>query len=365
MMSILRLLKTNITHFRASLLEIKMRRAEFITLAHGAGGKEMQELLSRLIFSKVKISRVGNGIGLESSDDSAIVPLFKERVVFSMDSYTVNPIFFPGGDIGKLAITGTVNDISVMGAQPIAIMDAIVVEEGFPLRDLDRIVRSMVITAENLGIALVGGDFKVMPKGSVDKIVVTTAGVGVLLVEKPIMDSGLKPGDKIVISGTIGEHGATIMALQSGLEIEAGSLRSDCTPIVKIMEIALKVGGVHAAKDPTRGGIAMALNEMARKSGVMIILDEKAIPIREEVRAYCEMLGVDPFVLACEGRVLLGVEGDRAEGLVEELHRAGYKDATIIGDVVKGKAGYVVMKTIVGGHRLVEPPIGEIVPRIC
>ncbi len=342
-----------------------MERGGRITLAHGAGGQEMHQLLKQLVFSRVKLKSLKGGIGLEAADDSALLPIMGEHVVFTIDSYTVNPIFFPGGDIGKLAMTGTINDIAVMGARPLAIMDAIVVEEGFPLSDLNRIMDSMVKVSEEVGVPLVGGDFKVMPKGAVDRIVITTAGVGILIGEKPITDSGLKPGDRIIVSGTIGEHGATIMALQSGIEVEPGTLSSDCAPVIRIMEIAMEIGGVHAAKDPTRGGLAMALNEMARKSSVMIVLNEEDIPIREEVRAYCEMLGVDPLVLASEGRVVMGVDGNKAEEILDVLRAEGYKEASIIGEVRKGKAGYVLMKTVVGGHRLVEPPLGEIVPRIC
>ncbi len=337
---------------------------EYITLAHGAGGKEMSELIERTIISRIKNRKVDQGVGLDERDDSATIPLGDMHVVITTDSYTVNPIFFPGGNIGKLAITGTINDLAVIGAKPLAIVDALIVEEGFPLDRLEKIIKAMIEVAEQEDIAIIGGDFKVMPKGAIDKIVITTTGIGLVKKENMILDSGLKPGDKIVVSGTIGEHGATILALQSGIDVE-GELSSDCAPVTKIMEICRKIGGVHAAKDPTRGGIAMALNELARKSKVMIILEEEKIPIREEVRTYCEMLGIDPLYLACEGRVVVGVKAEKAEELVKELRKAGYEEANIIGEVKEGREGYVLMKTIVGGIRIVEMPIGEIVPRIC
>jgi len=342
-----------------------MHERKLISLSHGAGGKEMGELLRELIISKVKMSGFEEGIGLEDMDDSSTIPLGDIHVTVTTDSYTVNPIFFPGGDIGKLAVTGTINDLAVMGARPLAIVDAMVVEEGFPMDDLKRIVSSMIHTAEGEGVALIGGDFKVMPRKSLDKIIITTSGIGIVSREALITDSGLRPGDKIIVTGTIGEHGATILALQSGIDVGGTSLRSDCASIVEAMKIALELGGVHAAKDPTRGGLAMALNEMARKSKVMIVLEEEKIPIRDEVRMYCEMLGIDPLYLACEGRAVIGASSEVADDIVQKLNKAGYKDATVIGEVRKGREGYVLLRTVVGGVRIVEPPTGELVPRIC
>ena len=280
----------------------------------------------------------------------------------STDSYTVHPIFFPGGDIGKLAAVGSINDVVVMGARPLAMLDAIVVEEGFPMETLSTIVESMLRILTEEGVALLGGDVKVMPKGGVDEIIITTTCIGVA--DRVITDSGLVPGDSIVISGTIAEHGATIMALQAGLEVE-GELKSDCEPLTRVIEVAKDIEEIHAAKDITRGGLASSLNELAEKSNVTIIVDEEKIPISERVKAYCEMLGIDPLVLASEGRAIIGVPSGRAEELVEELRKAGYEHANVIGRVVKRGKYSVLLETVAGGKRILEKPLGEIVPRIC
>ncbi|RLF14024.1 MAG: hydrogenase expression/formation protein HypE [Thermoprotei archaeon] len=338
-----------------------------ITLAHGAGGKETEDLIRNVIIPMFRYKSVTGGIGLDQMEDSAIIPIGDKRyLAITIDSYTVNPIFFPGGNIGKLAACGTINDLAVVGARPIGMLDGIVVEEGFDLDKLKRILKSFEEVLSELKIPLLGGDFKVMPRGSVDKIVISTCGLGIIE-GGPILDSGARPGDKVIISGTIGDHGAVILALQSGLEIESEELSSDCQPVLKVMECALKIGEVHAAKDPTRGGLAMALNEIARKSKVTIIIDEEEIPIRESVRAYCDMLGVDPLSLACEGKVVMCVGSEVADDIVKNLHKYGYNDACIIGEVRKEKdmEGYVIIRTKVGGMRIVEPPTGEIVPRIC
>ncbi|HDJ89655.1 MAG TPA: hydrogenase expression/formation protein HypE [Thermoprotei archaeon] len=337
-----------------------------ITLAHGAGGRESSELIEKLFSKKFRKVSLFNGIGLRELDDGATIPLkniSKYSLVISSDSYTVDPLFFPGGNIGTLAVTGSINDVAVMGGKPIGMLDTIVVEEGFPINILEKIVDSMKNVLENEDVALIGGDLKVMPRGKIDKIVISTTCIG--LASKIITDCGLKPGDKIIISGTIGEHGITILAMQMGVEIEESGLKSDIESVVRIMDIALKNGGIHAAKDPTRGGLAQALNEFASKNNLGIFLKEELIPIREEVRSYSEILGIDPLTLACEGRVVLGVNGETAETIVEELHRNGFKDACIIGEVRKERKGLVLMETITGGLRLVERPIGEIVPRIC
>jgi len=336
-----------------------MRR---VTLAQGSGGKETAELVKNLFLPRISLKRIKDGIGLDELDDGATIPLdHRFTLVTSIDSYTVNPPFFPGGNIGKLAATGSVNDVAVMGGKPIAVLDSIVVEEGFPVNKLEIIVESMNSVLKKLGVALLGGDLKVMPRDTLDGIIITTVCLG--LAEKIIRDSGLKPGDKLIVSGPIAEHGATILALQLGMD--ASTLRSDCAPVVDIVQTALRSGEVHAAKDPTRGGLAMALNEMAEKSGVGIIVDEEAIPVREDVRAFCEMLGVDPLTLACEGRVVIGVSEDTCGAVLEALRENGFPEACIIGEAVEKEPGLVLLKTSVGGHRILEPPIGETLPRIC
>ena len=310
----------------------------------------------------MKIGRIDKGIGVFELDDGSTIPMGEMHVVISTDSYTVHPLFFPGGDIGKLAAVGSINDVVVMGAKPVAMLDAIVVEEGFPMKSLETIMNSMLRVLTEEGVALLGGDVKVMPRGGVDGVVITTTCIGVT--DKVITDSGLVPGDSIVISGTIAEHGATIMALQAGLEVE-GELKSDCEPLTKVIEIAKSIGEIHAAKDITRGGLASSLNELAEKSNVTILVDEDKIPISENVRVYCEMLGIDPLVLASEGRALIGIPSSRAEELVRELRKAGYRQATIIGRVVDRSRYNVLLETVAGGRRILEKPLGEIVPRIC
>lgn len=333
-----------------------------ITLAHGSGGKEMQELV-RKIFEDA-IIHSDDVIGLEAFDDGAVLKGNINKIVISTDSYTVKPIFFPGGDIGKLAAAGSINDVAVMGATPTYALDTVVVEEGFLVSDLQRIVKSMINVFKAENVRIISGDFKVMPKGQIDGVIITTTVLGVLDGE-PILDSGAKPGDHVIVSGTIGDHGAVITAYQYGINPESEGLTSDCGSIVPVMKIAQKIGGIHAAKDPTRGGLAMALNEIAEKSGVSIWIDESKIPIRENVRALMEMLGIDPVYMACEGRVVLLVDPDKSEDIVVELRKAGYREAEIIGEVKSKRPGYVIMETLVGGYRIVEKLRGELTPRIC
>ncbi len=335
-----------------------------ITLAHGSGGLEYRELLEKILFPKVKLKATPGGRGLDFEEDSAIIRLDSNRLIaVTSDSYTVKPIFFPGGDIGKLAACGTINDLAVMGAKPLAFLDTIVVREGFRIRDLERIFKSMITVLEKYSISLIGGDLKVMPKGSLEDIIITTMGIGVVERGKLITNDGLKPGDVLIINGGVGEHGAVILAMQLGIDV--GRLKSDCSSILDVVELASKYCKIHAAKDPTRGGLAMALNELAEKSKVGIIVYEDRIPVREEVEAICEMAGIDPLALACEGRVILGVPREYAENIVEELRGKGYKDASIIGEVTRENPGRVILETSIGSHRLILPPTGELVPRIC
>jgi len=338
-----------------------------IKLSHGGGGKETAEIIENIIKPRFKLRKVFNGIGLEELDDGASIPitdkLHGSNIVVTSDSYTVYPIFFPGGDIGKLAACGSINDLAVMGAIPIAMLDTIVVEEGFLIEDLNRILDSFKKILESENIALLGGDFKVMPRGKLDGIVISTVGIGIA--EKVITDTGIKPGDKIVVNGSIGEHGAAIMAAQAGMEVESSGILSDVQPLTSVMREALKHGSVHAAKDLTRGGLASALNEFASKNSLTIYIYENKIPVREEVLAFSEMLGIDPLVLACEGRVIIAAPPGDAERIVKAWKNMGFKNAEIIGEVTTEKPGYVLLETLAGGIRIVEKPTGEIIPRIC
>ncbi|RLE51241.1 MAG: hydrogenase expression/formation protein HypE [Candidatus Methanomethylicota archaeon] len=338
---------------------------EYVKLIHGGGGEVMVNFIESLFVKSFGDGRILNGVGLKDLDDGASIPLGEWEIVLTSDGYTVDPIFFPGGDIGKLAISGTINDLAVMGAKPLAILDDLIVEEGFSINDLKKVINSMSLTAKEIGVTIMGGDFKVMPKGRIDKLIITTTGIGLTRRGKVITDSGLRPGDKIIVTGTIGEHEIALISVREGIEFET-EIVSDVAPIWPIMNKALKIGGITAAKDPTRGGLAAALNELAKKSNVGIIIHENKIPIRDEVRAASEMLGLDPLYLACEGRAIIGVKPEKAEEVLEAIRSIHLgKNATIIGQVVKENPGFVVLETMVGGRRIIEPPIGTPLPRVC
>ncbi|MEM0001679.1 MAG: hydrogenase expression/formation protein HypE [Desulfurococcaceae archaeon] len=347
---------------------------DYVTLAQGAGGVEMLELLEKLIFRRVdeKLKHVEGGVGIDVADDAATIPLPDGNyLVISVDSYTVNPIFFPGGNIGVLAASGSINDVLMLGGKPIAMLDAIVVEEGFPMKDLEIIVESMLGVLREENVALIGGDFKVMPRGQVDKIVISTTAIGIS--NDPIIDKP-RPGDKIYVSDFIGDHGAVILLMQMGLdkdveELSSGSLRSDVRPLTKLMIPLLSKYRrcINAARDPTRGGLAGVLYEWASKNDLLIRIVEEEIPIRDPVRKYSEMLGIDPLYLASEGVAVLSIKPECADEVVEFSHKLGFENARIIGEVRQSDMfrGYVAAETTIGGLRLVEPPRGEIVPRIC
>ncbi|MEA2069859.1 MAG: hydrogenase expression/formation protein HypE [Asgard group archaeon] len=338
---------------------------KYVELAHGAGGTKMDELLS-LIMKDIVKRKIGNGIGLDEKDDGATVQIDNTKIVLTTDGHTIHPLFFPGGDLGKLAITGTVNDVCVMGAKPIGILSSIIVEEGYPIKNLQQITQSMAKTAEECKVAIIGGDTKVMPKGTLDKMVIVTTGIGILNEKNEnIQDNKLQPGDKIIVSGTVGDHGIALMAGREGINFET-DLISDVSSVQDLTYKALKVGGIIAMKDPTRGGLAAALNEFAAKSKVSIWVDEEAIPISKAVVAASEMLGLEPLNVACEGRVIFGVKKEKAEEVLKTLRKLKKgKNATIIGTVKKERPGMVITETLIGGHRVLEKPIGEQIPRVC
>jgi hydrogenase expression/formation protein HypE len=336
-----------------------------IQLSHGAGGTVMNDLIRSVIINHITKRKVKGGVGLDEFDDGAVIPLDGEEVVVSSDAHTIDPIFFPGGDIGTLSVCGAVNDLAMMGAEPIALTDTMVVEEGFPIAELTNIVESMNTTIERVGFALVHGDFKVMPKGKLDKIIISTTGIGRLRGRRPILDSGLREGDKLIVTGPVGDHGIVVASLREGISFKT-SIISDVAPLWDIMTAAMGAGEITAAKDPTRGGLSMALNEMAEMSKVSIWINENQIPIREEVRGASEMLGLDPFELTCEGRAVLGVKPEDAEVVLDTIRRIDEgRDAMIIGSVRADKPGYVITETSVGGKRVMNPPLGEPTPRIC
>ena len=325
---------------------------------HGAGGEVMGELLQTL--TKFKHNNAG-GIGLEAMDDGAVIPLNGTNLVFTTDSHIVRPIFFPGGDIGRIAVCGTINDLAMMGGRPVALSCGMIIEEGFEVSDLVRIVASMDEALGEAGANLVTGDTKVMEKGALDGIVINTAGIGIA--KHIVRDNGLMPGDAIIVSGTLGDHGIAIMAHREGFDL-GEQIRSDVAPLWGMMEPVLNAGPIHAMKDPTRGGFASAINEMARKSGVSIRIQEDSIPIRKNVRSAAAMLGIDPLEVANEGKVVMGVLPSSVDAILTALHHHKYgKDAAVVGVVTKGS--HVIMETAIGGERFIEPPMGDPVPRVC
>lgn len=336
-----------------------------ILISHGNGGKETQLLLQKIIFSKVpeQLKQTIGGLGINYPDDGAIINLEKNKLVITTDSYTVNPIFFPGGDIGILAVSGTINDLVMMGASPIAMLDSIVVSEGFSINDLENILNSMIDTLKKYNIPLIGGDFKVIPSDSMKGIVINTVGVGIA--ENPIVDT-IIPEDKIIVTGPIGTHGAVIAAMQYGIQT---SLKSDVKPLISLLEIFNKYKGkIHAARDPTRGGLASTLNEWAQLAKKMIVIEESKIPILQEVKSITEITGLDPFVLANEGVAVLSISPDIEEKIIDDLKSLGFQPATI-GYVLEPinweNRGIVISKTAIGGTKILEMPTGDIVPRIC
>lgn len=337
-----------------------------ITITHGAGGELMYELIKERILKVIKKDNVG-GIGLKELDDGATIPLDEaaegrfQSLVLTTDSHVVKPIFFPGGDIGRLAVSGTINDLAVMGARPLALTSSLIIEEGFSLEDFDKVMASMARTLEEASVALITGDTKVMEHGSLDGIVINTTGIG--FADQVISDAGLHAGDKIIITGSIGDHGMAILAHRHNFETE---LVSDVMPLSDLIAEALKGGGITAMKDPTRGGLANALNDMARKANVGIIVEEAKIPIKPEVRGISELLGISPLEVANEGKAIIGVKEDKAEEVLKSLRRHPKgKDAAIIGEATEEYIGKVIMRTIVGGRRFLEAPLGDPVPRIC
>lgn len=342
-----------------------------IKLSHGSGGVETAEIIEKLFLKRLpeSLKKVAGGLGLDFPDDAAAIPMGDGRyLVVTVDAYTVNPPFFPGGDIGVLAASGSINDVLMLGGRPVAMLDSIIVEEGLPYETLDRVVKSFLSVLETEGVALIGGDFKVMPKGQLDKIVITTVGIGVA--ERVIVDRP-RHGDKIVVSDFVGDHGAVILMLQMGDvdKPEQLKLKSDVKPLTKLMVPLVEKYGeyIHAARDPTRGGLAMVLNDWAKAGGGVIVVEEESLPVRPEVASYAEMLGIDPLYLASEGVAVLAVDPSVAEEVVKFVRGLGFQNARIVGEFreTKQHRGYVLLKTLAGGLRILEPPRGDIVPRIC
>ena len=338
---------------------------ERITLRYGAGGQAMRALIRDVLTDGLVREEESGTIGLGAMDDGAALRIGNQWLVVTTDSHVIQPVFFPGGDIGRLAVSGAVNDLAVMGATDVlALTCAVIIEEGFARDDLVRIQRSIRRACDESGAAILTGDTKVMGKGELDGIVLNTTGIA--LTDRVVPDSGLRAGDVLIITGTIGDHGMAVMARRHGLALDA-ELESDVAPINSLIRAALDSapGAVIAMKDPTRGGVASALHEMAEKSRVGIVVDEQAVPVAETVRAAAELLGIDPLHVANEGKALLGVRPEAVDAVLTALraHRQG-RDAMVIGRCVGERVGSVVLDTGFG-RRLVTEPDGELLPRIC
>jgi hydrogenase expression/formation protein HypE len=345
-----------------------------ITMAQGAGGERMQDFIKKFVLDELK-DDIGE-IPLSAMDDAAVV----DGIAFTTDTYTVKPLFFPGGDIGLLAVAGTVNDLSVMGATPLALSCAMIIEEGFEEGDLHRIMKSMNEAAQGAGVSFVTGDTKVVEKGAADGLFINTSGIGrrskyldsnIEAVRSSRAfewnwpnDSAVSDGDVVIVSGSIGNHGVALLSFREGYGFET-TVRTDAAPLNHLIEAALKVGGVVAMKDPTRGGVANLLNEWADKSGVGLTIREEDLPIDDPVMSACEMLGIDPLEIGNEGKVVIAVVPELADEVLDAVKATPEGgSARIVGRASKEIEG-VVLETHTGGRRLIEPPISDPVPRIC
>jgi hydrogenase expression/formation protein HypE len=339
---------------------VPLEDATEVLLGHGSGGKLTADLVEKLFLPAFRNPY------LDKLDDQAVLEVNGARLAFTTDSFVVTPVFFPGGDIGRLAVNGTVNDLAMSGARPLYLSAAFILEEGLPLGDLRRMVRSMQEACETAGVILVTGDTKVVNRGSGDKVFINTSGVGIIERQIIISADRAQVGDQIIVSGTIADHGMAVMSKREGLEFET-EIFSDTAPLNSLVQAMLEASSaVHCLRDPTRGGMATTLHEIARRSQIGIVLGEKRIPIREDVKGACEILGIDPLYVANEGKLIAIVGREDAENILERMrrHRDG-KEAQIIGEVVADHPGLVVMRTGIGGTRIVDLMLGEQLPRIC
>lgn len=333
--------------------------SERILLAHGSGSK-----LSHDLIEKILVPPISNNI-LSRMDDSAVFEI-SGRLAFTTDSYVVSPIFFPGGDIGKLAVCGTVNDLSMSGARPLYISLALIIEEGLELDELRRVIESVRQATDEAGVQIVTGDTKVVNHAKADQLFINTAGIGVIDNGIDISGANAKPGDKIILSGGIGEHGIAVMSQREGLQFNI-PVTSDCAPLNGLVQDILQASrNIRSLRDPTRGGLASTLNEFARQSNVGLAIEEENIPVQDGVRGACELLGLDPLFIANEGKLAAVVAPEDAQNVLDSMKKHPYASrAAIIGQVTDSHKGRVVMKTRIGSSRIIDIPAGEILPRIC
>jgi hydrogenase expression/formation protein HypE len=336
-----------------------MMNDEIILLAHGSGSRLSHELIEKNL-----LPPLANPL-LAKLDDSAVFDL-SGRLAFTTDSYVVSPIFFPGGDIGKLAVCGTINDLSMSGAAPLYLSLSFIIEEGLTLGELKKVVGSIKAEAEEAGVNIVTGDTKVVNRGSADKLFINTSGIGIIPEGVDISGSNAKVGDKIILSGTIGDHGIAVMSQREGFKF-AVPVQSDCSPLNKLVSQMLEASRhIHCLRDPTRGGLATTLNELARQSKVGISIEEEKIPVRDAVRAACELLGLDHLYVANEGKLVAIVAPNEAGKILAKMKRNKYgAEAAVIGEVTDEHKAKVIMKTRLGASRIVDMLSGELLPRIC
>ncbi len=335
-------------------------KTDHILLDHGGGGKISHSLITETmlpIFDNTIISRL---------DDGAIFKIEDKQFAFSTDSYVVDPIFFPGGNIGDLAVNGTVNDLAMCGAVPLYLSVGLIIEEGFPMTDLEIILNGMRIATKKAEVKVVTGDTKVVPKGAVDKIFINSSGIGLIPEHVNISGHNARPGDKVLLSGSIADHGITVLTQREGMNFDS-PIVSDTAPLNHMVKrMLLSCEDIHVLRDPTRGGVGTALNEIAISSKVGIRIYENKIPVKDEVSGICELLGFDPLYIANEGKLLAFIEADSADEVLKTMRKDEFgKDACIIGEVISGNPGNVFMQTRIGGTRIVDMLTGEQLPRIC
>jgi hydrogenase expression/formation protein HypE len=331
-----------------------------ILLDHGSGGQMSHQLITDMVLP------IFDNPMLAVLHDGAIFDIAKQRMAFSTDTYVVDPIFFPGGSIGKLAVNGTVNDLAMCGATPLYLSAGLIIEEGFSLTDLGKILQDMALAAEKANVKVVTGDTKVVPKGAVDKIFVNTSGIGLIPRQVDISSHRARPGDKVILSGSIADHGMTVLTQREGMIFDSPVI-SDTAPLNHMVTKMLAAHkDIHVLRDPTRGGVGTALNEIAGKSGVGIKIYEEKVPLKKEIAGLCELLGFDPLYVANEGKLIAFVAPDYAEKVLAAIRADEFgQDACIIGEAIADNPGKVIMQTSIGGSRIVDMLTGEQLPRIC
>jgi hydrogenase expression/formation protein HypE len=338
-----------------------MPKSDKILMAHGSGGQMSHDLVAQIF-----LRHFHNPILAELDDAAVLGPPLDARLALTTDSYVIHPLFFPGGDIGKLAVCGTINDLAMRGARPLYLTTGFILEEGLPLADLERIVVSMAVTARSAGVQIAAGDTKVVDRGSADGLFINTAGLGIVPDGVAVSGAGARPGDAVIVSGTVGDHGMAVMSRREGLSFSS-PLESDCAPLNGLVAALLAAApSLHCLRDPTRGGLTTALNELAARSGVGIEIEETRIPVRDPVRGLCELLGLDPLYVANEGKLVAVVPAEEAQAALAALrsHELG-AEAAVIGLVVAEHPRRVVLRTPLGARRVLDMLVGEQLPRIC